>query len=83
MRRFCLFSLLLLPLATAAERMPADWLDMPAGFSAEELFSAPNARAMVWGDDGTLFVSSLSKGVHAVRDPLGPLQSGRKQHRHI
>jgi glucose/arabinose dehydrogenase len=45
-------------------------LHVPAGFKAEVFADhVPNAREMVWGDRGTLFVGSMDEGkVYAVRD---------------
>jgi glucose/arabinose dehydrogenase len=44
-------------------------LSLPPGFSIEKLADVPRARSMVWGDDGTLFVSSQRKqNVFAVSD---------------
>lgn len=40
----------------------AEEVDVPAGFAIEQVAEVPNARAMVWGDDGTLFVSTMVKG---------------------
>ena len=47
-------------------------LRVPPGFRLQEIAQVPNARSMVMGDNGTLFVSSQFVGkVHAVVDPLG------------
>ncbi|MDJ0929321.1 MAG: PQQ-dependent sugar dehydrogenase [Gammaproteobacteria bacterium] len=45
---------------------------LPAGFEIEELVAdVPNARAMTWGDQGTLFVGTRRAGnVYAVRNAL-------------
>jgi glucose/arabinose dehydrogenase len=45
-------------------------LHVPAGFSVSVFADhVPNARAMVWGDRGTLFVGSMNEGkVYALRD---------------
>ena len=52
---------------------PAEFLRVPAGFSAEILVdNVPNARSMALGEKGTLFVGTQSGGtVYAVRDALG------------
>lgn len=44
---------------------------LPAGFAIEQVAAVPNARFMVWGDDGTLFVSTMTrKEVYAVTGVL-------------
>ena len=45
---------------------------LPAGFEIEELVAGvPNARAMAWGEQGTLFIGSRRAGnVYAVRNAL-------------
>ena len=55
-------------------RKPAEFLRVPAGFTAEVLVeNVPNARSMALGEQGTLFVGTRSGGtVYAVRDALGP-----------
>ncbi len=46
---------------------PATDIRLPAGFRIEQLVEVPNARAMVWGEQGTLFVGTMTKGmVYAV-----------------
>lgn len=50
----------------------ARFVSAPAGFTVSIWATAPNARAMTWGDKGTLFVGTKSKGaVYAVRDLNG------------
>jgi glucose/arabinose dehydrogenase len=50
---------------------PATDIQLPDGFSIEQLAEVPNARAMAWGDEGTLFVGTMTKGtVYAVRGLL-------------
>ena len=64
------------PAPTPPERIPVDKIKLPPGFRAE-LWAAgiSNARAMTWGDRGTLFVSSRVAGnVYAVVD-----RSGRRE----
>jgi glucose/arabinose dehydrogenase len=48
----------------------AQRLQLPPGFSASVFADkVPNARAMVWGDRGALFVGSMDEGkVYALRD---------------
>ena len=61
------------PAPMKAGDIPVDKLKAPPGFKVE-LWAAelPNARAMTWGDKGTLFVSSRVAGnVYAVVDKGG------------
>ena len=61
------------PAPLKAAEIPVDKLKAPAGFKVE-LWAAElnNARAMTWGDKGTLFVSSRVAGnVYAVVDKGG------------
>lgn len=47
-------------------------LTVPSGFVIEPLIEVPKARSMVWGDAGTLFVSTQFSGtIYAVSEPLG------------
>lgn len=56
-------------LSTAALAEDASFVSAPPGFAVSIWAKAPNARAMTWGDKGTLFVGSKSKGsVYAIRD---------------
>src|SRR5262249_27780519 len=50
-----------------------DSIRLPRGFSISVLARVPNARAMTWGTNGTLFVGSRAGEVHAVILP----QDGR------
>jgi glucose/arabinose dehydrogenase len=61
------------PTAKPAGEIPVDRVKLPAGFQASLWASGlPNARAMTWGDKGTLFVSSRVAGnVYAVVDKGG------------
>src|SRR5918999_1475428 len=61
------------PAPTPADKIPVDKLTLPPGFKAELWASGiSNARAMTWGDNGTLFVSSRVAGtVYAVVDRGG------------
>ena len=54
--------------AHAGKPLPLDKISLPTGFSIEVLTNdVPNARAMAFGDQGTLFVGSRRKGqVYAV-----------------
>lgn len=54
--------------ACAQEALPIDRIKLPPGFSIEVLARVPNARAMAWGDQGTLFVGSMAEGkVYALK----------------
>ncbi|MEO8754288.1 MAG: PQQ-dependent sugar dehydrogenase [Casimicrobiaceae bacterium] len=56
--------------AAAQSPLPLERIKLPPGFVIELLARVPNARAMTWGDDGTLFVGSTSAGkVYAVTLP--------------
>jgi glucose/arabinose dehydrogenase len=58
------------PIAQAQSTLPIDKIRLPPGFSISVLAQVPNARAMVWGNAGTLFVGSGSAGtVYAVTLP--------------
>lgn len=53
--------------AAGAEFDPATDITLPDGFRIEQIADVPNARAMVWGDKGTMFVGTMAKGtVYAV-----------------
>ena len=61
------------PAPMPAGEIPVTKLKAPPGFKVE-LWAAeiPNARAMTWGDKGTLFVSSRVAGnVYAIVDKMG------------
>ena len=46
-------------------------ISLPPGFAIELVASVPNARAMAWGEEGTLFVSTMTRNrVYAVRGLL-------------
>jgi glucose/arabinose dehydrogenase len=67
-------SLLALPLVIlpVAHAGVVDALRVPPGFTVEVLAEVPSARAMTMGDNGTLFVGTLTTGrVYAVIDALG------------
>jgi glucose/arabinose dehydrogenase len=62
-------ALLAFSFAAAAQKLPLEKIKLPPGFEIA-LFAdnVPNARAMVLGDKGTLFVGSMRAGkVYAVR----------------
>src|SRR5262245_64259868 len=61
------------PAAKAAGEIPVDKIKLPPGFKASLwAHGVNNARAMTWGDKGTLFVSSRVAGnVYAVVDKGG------------
>ena len=61
------------PAPKAPGEIPVDKIKVPAGFKVELWASGiNNARAMTWGDKGTLFVSSRVAGnVYAVVDRSG------------
>src|SRR2546428_2822387 len=61
------------PAPKAASEIPINNIKVPAGFKVELWASGiNNARAMTWGDKGTLFVSSRVAGnVYAVVDKGG------------
>ena len=64
------------PAPKAASEIPVNTIKVPAGFKVELWASGiDNARAMTWGDKGTLFVSSRGAGnVYAIVD-----QNGRRE----
>ncbi len=49
--------------------LPLGRIRLPEGFAIELVARVPNARAMTWGAEGTLFVGSNSGFVHAVTFP--------------
>ncbi|MBT8423263.1 MAG: sorbosone dehydrogenase family protein [Gammaproteobacteria bacterium] len=60
------------PLQLAAFE-PATDINLPDGFRIEQLVAVENARAMAWGDDGTLFVGTMFRNkLWAVKDVFGP-----------
>src|SRR5437667_12699813 len=50
----------------AAQSPTLDQIKLPPGFSIELVARVPSARAMTWGDRGTLFVGSLAGNVYAL-----------------
>jgi glucose/arabinose dehydrogenase len=68
--KYCMFAAVSLVVASTALADPD--LSVPPGFHIEQIATVPNARAMTWGDEATLFVSSRRLGtVHAISDVLG------------
>src|SRR6185369_4645400 len=61
------------PAPKAPGEIPVDKIKLPPGFKATLWASGiNNARAMTWGDKGTLFVSSRTAGnVYAIVDKSG------------
>jgi len=52
--------------AAAAQTLPLNEIKLPAGFVIDVVAQVPNARAMTWGDKGTLFVGSSGGRVYAI-----------------
>jgi glucose/arabinose dehydrogenase len=52
--------------SSAGQSLPLDQIKLPQGFSIELVARVPSARAMTWGDRGTLFVSSSAGNVYAL-----------------
>ena len=50
----------------AAQSPTLDQIKLPPGFSIELVARVPGARAMTWGDRGTLFVGSSAGNVYAL-----------------
>jgi glucose/arabinose dehydrogenase len=76
--RFCSLLITLLLLAQPGGAAVADGafdpasIALPPGFAIEQVAAVPNARAMVWGEAGTLFVSTMTRNrVYAVSGILG------------
>ncbi len=65
--------------ANAQSPLPLEKIKLPPGFSIEMVARVPNARAMTWGAQGTLFVGSANAGkVHAVTLPRPGSQEGAR-----
>ncbi len=63
-----IFSVLFL-MSFASGGLAIEAIQLPPGFTIEEYASVPNARSMVLGENGTIFVSNRRGGsVYAVRD---------------
>ena len=59
-----------LPLGAGAQSsLPIEKIRLPPGFAIEVVARVDTARAMAWGDKGTLFVGSRGGGVFAVTLP--------------
>ena len=57
------------PPVTAQSTLPLERIKLPPGFSIDTIARVPNARAMTWGDKGTLFVGTSEGRVFAVSFP--------------
>lgn len=58
------------PAAPAAAPLPVESVRLPPGFTIDVVARVPDARAMAWGSEGTLFVGSTGAGkVYAVTLP--------------
>jgi glucose/arabinose dehydrogenase len=67
---FGLFVAGLAPARAADAPLPVDSIRLPPGFTIEVVARVPDARAMAWGANGTLFVGSTDAGrVYAVTLP--------------
>jgi glucose/arabinose dehydrogenase len=56
--------------AAAQSALPLETIKLPPGFTIEVVGRVPNARAMIWGAAGTLFVGSAGEGkVYALTLP--------------
>ena len=65
--------------SVAQSALPLDRIQLPQGFVIETVAHVPNARAMTWGSEGTLFVGSASAGsVYAVTLPRTGTQDAAK-----
>jgi glucose/arabinose dehydrogenase len=65
--------------AAAQSALPLDRIKLPQGFVIETVARVPNARAMTWGSEGTLFVGSASAGsVYAITLPRAGTQDAAR-----
>ncbi len=65
--------------ASAQSALPLDTIKLPPGFAIETVARVPNARAMTWGAQGTLFVGSAGAGtVYAVTLPRAGTQDAAR-----
>jgi glucose/arabinose dehydrogenase len=65
--------------SVAQSALPLDRITLPQGFVIETVARVPNARAMTWGSEGTLFVGSANAGsVYAVTLPRAGTQDAAK-----
>jgi len=62
----------------AAQTLPLDRIKLPPGFVIETVAMVPQARAMTFGREGTLFVGSSSGNVSAVTFERSGAQGGAK-----
>ena len=64
--------------ATGADQLPSavGKVPLPPGFTMEVHAKVPDARTMVLGEKGTLFVGTREDTVYAVRDAAGPGPAG-------
>ncbi len=64
---------------SAQSSLPLDTIKLPPGFAIETVARVPNARAMTWGAQGTLFVGSAGAGtVYAVTLPRAGTQEAAR-----
>jgi hypothetical protein len=64
---FFLLILLILQISHASQSIPLHLLNLQPGFKAEIFARVPNARSMAEGNQGTVFVGTLSGGnVYAI-----------------
>jgi glucose/arabinose dehydrogenase len=64
---------------TSLEELELDRLKLPDGFKIDVYGRVDNARSMVMGDDGTLFISNRRSGaVYGVRDTNGDFKIDEK-----
>ena len=52
----------LLPVCVLAERLPLDRIELPPGFSIAVYAEVPEARSLVLGPNGIVFVGSMRRG---------------------
>jgi len=64
--------------AAAQSSLPLDRIKLPPGFVIETVARVPNARAMTWGSEGTLFVGSSAGNVYAVTLPHAGAQDAAR-----
>jgi glucose/arabinose dehydrogenase len=68
--RFAFVAMLVAATAGAsAQQLALERIKLPPGFSIDVVARVPNARAMTWGDRGTLFVGTREGRVFAVTLP--------------
>ena len=64
--------------AAAQSPLPLERIKLPPGFVIETVARVPNARAMTWGSEGTLFVGSAAGNVYAVTLPRAGTQDSAR-----